>query len=85
MHFKKTFCDKMDKKCNCWFTLKQETADNIKSKMEEDQGEVIRFIHKYRDEVTNEIKFCVAKANTGGKQKSKSSHSIFKQKEIDIE
>ena len=85
MHFKKAFCDKMEKKCNFWFAIKQGIADNIKVKMEEDQGEVIKFIHKYRDEVTNEIKYCVAKATTGGIQKSRSLHIIFKQKEIDID
>ena len=30
-------------------------------RMEEDQGEVITYIHKYRDEVTNEMKYCVDK------------------------
>ena len=38
IHFKETFCDKMDKKCNCMFTLKQERVDKIEVKMEEDQG-----------------------------------------------
>ena len=44
--------------------------------MEEDQGESIQFIHKYRDAVTNEIKYCVAKANTGGRQKSRGLYNI---------
>ena len=53
--------------------------------MEKDQGEVIKYIHKYRDEVTNEMKYFLAKAKTGGRQKSNSSYIHFKQKEIDID
>jgi hypothetical protein len=52
--------------------------------MEEDQGESIKFIHKYRDDLTNEVKYCVAKANTGGKKREKGVH-IIKQKDIDID
>ena len=84
MHFKKTFCDKLDEERCQWLTVSKKKADEIKVKMEEDQGESIKFIHKYRDSVTNEIKYCVARDNTGGKQKSKGVH-IIKQKEIDID
>ena len=52
--------------------------------MEEDQGETINFIHKYRDAVTNKIKYCVAKENTGINKRSRGVH-IIKQKEIDID
>jgi hypothetical protein len=83
MHFKKPFLDMMDTKFHQWHSVSKETADEIKVKME-DQGKSIHFIHKYRDAVTNGIKYCVAKANTGGKQKSRSVH-ILKHKEIDID
>ena len=53
MHFKKTFRDKMDKKCHCWFPVDREKANEIKVKMQEDQGESINFIHKYRDAISN--------------------------------
>ena len=53
--------------------------------MEEDQGESIKYIHKYRDEVTNEIKYCVDNAKRGCKQKSNRASKIFKQKEVDID
>ena len=69
MHFKKSFYDKLENKYHHWVTVSKEKADKIKVKMEEDQGELVKFIHKYRDEVTNEIKYCVAKAKRGGKQK----------------
>ena len=45
--------------------------------MEEDQGEVIKYIHKYKNEVTNEIKYCLAKAKTGGRQKSNSTYIVL--------
>ena len=85
MHFKKSFCDKLDEKFHRWFTVSKETADEIKVKMEEDQGESINFIHKYRDAITNDIKYCVAKKNTGGRQKSRGLYNIMKHKEIDID
>ena len=52
--------------------------------MEEDQGETIKYIHKYRDEETNKIKYCLAKVKTGGRLKSNKAYSIFKTREIDI-
>ena len=47
-----------------------EKADEIVLRIEEDQGEVITYIHKYRDQMTNEMKFCVAKVKTGERQRS---------------
>ena len=57
MHFNKPFCIKLDTKFHQWFTVSKEKVDEIKVKMEEDQGESIQFIHKYRDAMTNEIKY----------------------------
>ena len=53
--------------------------------MEEDQDEVIKYIHKYRDEVTNNLKYCVVKVKTGGRIRSNMIYTIFKQKEVDID
>lgn len=61
IHFQKTFYDKLEKKYHHWVTVKRGETDEIVLRMEEDQGEVIKYIHKYRDEVTNEMKYCVAK------------------------
>ena len=52
--------------------------------MEEDQGELMKYIHKYRDEETNKIKYCLAKVKTGGRLKSNKAYSIFKTREINI-
>ena len=35
IHFKKTFCDKLEKKFHQWFTVSKEKADELKVKMEE--------------------------------------------------
>ena len=52
--------------------------------MEEDQGEVSKYIHKYRDENTNETKYILATVKTGRRLKSNSAYSIFKTREIYI-
>ena len=44
--------------------------------MEKDQGEVNKYIHKFRDEVTNETINCLAKFKKGGKQKSNKAYTI---------
>ena len=38
MHYKKTFCDKLDEERCKWLTVSKKKADEIKVKMEEDQG-----------------------------------------------
>jgi hypothetical protein len=55
IYFTKAFRDKMDKKFQRWFSVDMKKANEIKVQMEEDQGESINFIHKYRDAVTNEV------------------------------
>ena len=69
MNFKKSFCDKLDKKFHRWVTVTQVKADERVLTMEEDQGKLIKYIHKYRDEVTNETKYCVSKVKTGGRHR----------------
>ena len=65
MHFKKSFCDKLDSWFHRWVKVTMEKVDEIVLRMEEDHVEVIKYIHKYSDEVTNEMKYCVAKIKTG--------------------
>ena len=84
MHFNKSFCKKLKKKFHRWVTVTKEKAEEIVLRMEEDQGEMIKYIHKYRDEETDEIKYCLAKVKTGGRLKSNKAYSIFKTREIDI-
>ena len=85
MHFQKPFCEKLEKNYHHWVTVKRGKTDEIVLRMEEDQGEVIKYIHKYRDDVTNEMKYCVAKVKTGGRQRSNMAYNIFKQKDVDID
>ena len=84
MNFNKSFCKELEKKFHCWVMVTIEKEEEIVLSMEEDQGETIKYIHKYRDEETNEIKYCLAKVKTGGRLKSNKAYSIFKTREIDI-
>ena len=58
----------MEKRFHHWVTVTKEKAAEIVLGMKEDQGELIKYIHKYRDEDSNEIKYCLAKVKTGGRQ-----------------
>ena len=78
MYFSKPFCQELDKNFHCWVTVTKEKAEEIVLSMEEDQGETIKYIHKYRDEETNAIQYCLAKVKTGGRMRSNNAYSIYK-------
>ena len=84
MYFNKSICKELKKKFRCWVTVTKEKTEEIVLRMEEDQGEIIKYIYKYRDEETNEIKYCLLKVKTGGSMKSNKAYSIFKPRKIDI-